>query len=69
MRINIQQAEVEWYEKNGKYKSRIVNEGIHTFRRYVIGDDCWNKANPGCIEFIEPAMHNDILIKPTEQKP
>lgn len=58
--MHIQDAEVEWYRQNGKHPERIRKTGTAPHSVYVIGDDCWNKANPHKRELIEPAMRFDI---------
>jgi hypothetical protein len=53
--------EVRWYEKHGKFTSRITRDaqGI----RYVIGDLSWNKNRPN--ELVNRAMANYIMQKKT----
>jgi hypothetical protein len=53
-----QDAEVDWYLKNGRYADRI-RAGSHG--RYVAGDYGWNRANPDRYERIEPMMNRELL--------
>ena len=52
-----QQAEVDWYKKNGKHKSRIVLDSSK--REYVVCDSDWKKGGRPS-EFIEHLMWRDI---------
>jgi uncharacterized protein YjhX (UPF0386 family) len=49
-----QQAEVEWYQKFGRYQQRIILD--RDGQPYVIGDLGWNKLRPARIEYIEGLM-------------
>jgi hypothetical protein len=51
------EAEVIWYERNGKYPERIGTDGKG--QRYVIGDWSWNKKFPHLEEHIEQSMKPD----------
>ena len=58
MDINIQEKEVKWYKKHGKYPDRISLTA--SGERYVIGDWSWNRKHPRRRERIEFIMDNDI---------
>jgi hypothetical protein len=59
---NVQQAEVEWYEKHGLHSDRIVRDS--TGQRYVIGDSSWNRKHPGRQESVESRMLRAVYRGP-----
>ena len=56
--------EVEWYEKHGKFPSRITRDSQGV--RYVIGDFTWNERKTS--ENIHRRMANYVLEKTTGLK-
>lgn len=50
----IQQLEVEWYRRHGKYRERICRDSMG--REYVVGDWSWNRLHPEHQEHIEHRM-------------
>ncbi len=57
---NIQEAEVEWYLRNGKHEAKRIARDSDG-RRYVIGDQSWNSRSGNPREFIEQRMNADIV--------
>jgi hypothetical protein len=62
--INVQEAEVAWYEKNGKHKDRVARDSRG--QRYVIGDASWNNRHPSREEMVESKMGLAITRAATE---
>lgn len=53
-----QQAEVDWYRANGRYRDRVRTDS--SGRMYVVGDEDWNRRHPQQQEWVEAHMSAEL---------
>lgn len=63
--VELYRKEVEWYKKNGKYKSRIKKDKHGNL--YIAGDWSWNREHPKRFEYIESSMKENGVYNEIQQ--